>query len=153
MARDRDQDVCSVLLGTFSRQGASGTVRAIAQAKAAISCAMATTTWLTCFPRAVSWRYRLQRRTCAFQLMAWTSAGSFSSRSWRWRLTFAGYRYAHAPSTSARRAWLFPALVIPPCRRRSPDEYSEGVRRSEEHTSELQSHSDLVCRLLLEKKK
>src|SRR5206468_12813227 len=28
-----------------------------------------------------------------------------------------------------------------------------GVFRSEEHTSELQSRSDLVCRLLLEKKK
>src|SRR5438034_2494029 len=28
-----------------------------------------------------------------------------------------------------------------------------GEMRSEEHTSELQSHSDLVCRLLLEKKK
>src|SRR5260221_4567036 len=28
-----------------------------------------------------------------------------------------------------------------------------GLSRSEEHTSELQSHSDLVCRLLLEKKK
>src|SRR5260221_7770938 len=27
------------------------------------------------------------------------------------------------------------------------------IRRSEEHTSELQSHSDIVCRLLLEKKK
>src|SRR5438034_2637680 len=27
------------------------------------------------------------------------------------------------------------------------------IQRSEEHTSELQSHSDLVCRLLLEKKK
>src|SRR5206468_12954152 len=27
------------------------------------------------------------------------------------------------------------------------------LRRSEEHTSELQSRSDLVCRLLLEKKK
>src|SRR5260221_9745835 len=27
------------------------------------------------------------------------------------------------------------------------------ISRSEEHTSELQSHSDLVCRLLLEKKK
>src|SRR5438034_2217740 len=27
------------------------------------------------------------------------------------------------------------------------------IDRSEEHTSELQSHSDLVCRLLLEKKK
>src|SRR5438034_6458178 len=29
----------------------------------------------------------------------------------------------------------------------------EAYVRSEEHTSELQSHSDLVCRLLLEKKK
>src|SRR5690242_20863706 len=28
-----------------------------------------------------------------------------------------------------------------------------GQRRSEEHTSELQSHVNLVCRLLLEKKK
>src|SRR2546421_2128646 len=28
-----------------------------------------------------------------------------------------------------------------------------GAKRSEEHTSELQSRSDLVCRLLLEKKK
>src|SRR2546428_5772307 len=28
-----------------------------------------------------------------------------------------------------------------------------GISRSEEHTSELQSRSDLVCRLLLEKKK
>src|SRR5690242_21442509 len=28
-----------------------------------------------------------------------------------------------------------------------------GVPRSEEHTSELQSHVNLVCRLLLEKKK
>src|SRR2546421_12116822 len=30
---------------------------------------------------------------------------------------------------------------------------SSSARRSEEHTSELQSRSDLVCRLLLEKKK
>src|SRR5437667_2608287 len=29
----------------------------------------------------------------------------------------------------------------------------DGGMRSEEHTSELQSHHDLVCRLLLEKKK
>src|SRR2546430_9150939 len=28
-----------------------------------------------------------------------------------------------------------------------------GIKRSEEHTSELQSQSNLVCRLLLEKKK
>src|SRR2546421_9465755 len=38
----------------------------------------------------------------------------------------------------------------PECLRRSHD---GGVTRSEEHTSELQSRSDLVCRLLLEKKK
>src|SRR5438034_2952107 len=31
--------------------------------------------------------------------------------------------------------------------------YAALAPRSEEHTSELQSHSDLVCRLLLEKKK
>src|SRR5438034_10704257 len=31
--------------------------------------------------------------------------------------------------------------------------HTPGHTRSEEHTSELQSHSDLVCRLLLEKKK
>src|SRR5947207_4999651 len=30
--------------------------------------------------------------------------------------------------------------------------HSDAGVRSEEHTSELQSHSDLVCRLLLEKK-
>src|SRR2546428_3863249 len=31
--------------------------------------------------------------------------------------------------------------------------YAHFLERSEEHTSELQSRSDLVCRLLLEKKK
>src|SRR2546430_7373974 len=33
------------------------------------------------------------------------------------------------------------------------DRFSEVILRSEEHTSELQSQSNLVCRLLLEKKK
>src|SRR5260221_9689946 len=32
-------------------------------------------------------------------------------------------------------------------------DHAQARGRSEEHTSELQSHSDLVCRLLLEKKK
>src|SRR5476649_2971627 len=45
-------------------------------------------------------------------------------------------------STSARN-WS----GVPCSSMRSP------ATRSEEHTSELQSHSDLVCRLLLEKKK
>src|SRR5437588_5903338 len=38
-------------------------------------------------------------------------------------------------------------------RARAPRDGAGFRRRSEEHTSELQSHSDLVCRLLLEKKK
>src|SRR5436190_17637360 len=36
---------------------------------------------------------------------------------------------------------------------RDRDDGNLELARSEEHTSELQSHSDLVCRLLLEKKK
>src|SRR5688572_32719337 len=43
-----------------------------------------------------------------------------------------------------RRGWPFLIKM-----RRGPD----GTLRSEEHTSELQSQSNLVCRLLLEKKK
>src|SRR5437588_7406838 len=50
-----------------------------------------------------------------------------STRCWRSRCI---------PSTSATRRSRWPPIF-----------------RSEEHTSELQSHSDLVCRLLLEKKK
>src|SRR5688572_32382589 len=38
-------------------------------------------------------------------------------------------------------------------RRRARARVKAGPRRSEEHTSELQSQSNLVCRLLLEKKK
>src|SRR2546430_13328843 len=36
---------------------------------------------------------------------------------------------------------------------RTPTHIDDGHGRSEEHTSELQSQSNLVCRLLLEKKK
>src|SRR2546427_6508413 len=39
-----------------------------------------------------------------------------------------------------------------PVRRRAHDEVGERPARSEEHTSELQSQSNIVCRLLLEKK-
>src|SRR5437867_8775850 len=34
----------------------------------------------------------------------------------------------------------------------APEASTAGIKRSEEHTSELQSPYDLVCRLLLEKK-
>src|SRR2546427_6956943 len=39
------------------------------------------------------------------------------------------------------------------CLGRARDFLDRGIARSEEHTSELQSQSNLVCRLLLEKKK
>src|SRR2546430_11290162 len=45
-------------------------------------------------------------------------------------------------------------LVEPIARQRAAGQQGGGVQlRSEEHTSELQSQSNLVCRLLLEKKK
>src|SRR5438034_5697430 len=49
---------------------------------------------------------------------------------------------ASACTTPATQIWL---TILVSCPDPGP--------RSEEHTSELQSHSDLVCRLLLEKKK
>src|SRR6266851_7307209 len=54
------------------------------------------------------------------------------------------------PKRRARAAWS--ARLSPPYPWRRWR--SSALRlRSEEHTSELQSHHDLVCRLLLEKKK
>src|SRR2546430_10803241 len=49
---------------------------------------------------------------------------------------------------SARRSVSTATVILPPVPVCPRDEY-----RSEEHTSELQSQSNLVCRLLLEKKK
>src|SRR5436190_18682647 len=43
--------------------------------------------------------------------------------------------------------------VLKALKREHPEIHIVAFARSEEHTSELQSHSDLVCRLLLEKKK
>src|SRR2546430_13431710 len=57
------------------------------------------------------------------------------------------------------RRWCVP-LIIRSCLLQRAREHNErqpaqegGEHRSEEHTSELQSQSNLVCRLLLEKKK
>src|SRR2546430_11644174 len=45
-----------------------------------------------------------------------------------------------------------PAVVEPDPERDRQQKRGEQKQRSEEHTSELQSQSNLVCRLLLEKK-
>src|SRR5438094_7293362 len=69
-------------------------------------------------------------------LWAGVSAGSvFADQTW---MAFAG----REPSAEVRRVW--------DAVRGARD---AAVARSEEHTSELQSPYDLVCRLLLEKKK
>src|SRR5436309_9345606 len=47
-----------------------------------------------------------------------------------------------------------PRTALPPrSRQAQPRRAPESQKRSEEHTSELQSRENLVCRLLLEKKK
>src|SRR5215204_2879809 len=52
---------------------------------------------------------------------------------------------------SLTRVWTSGGVAWAPVPGRSS--VVAAMSRSEEHTSELQSHSDLVCRLLLEKKK
>src|SRR5260370_832965 len=60
------------------------------------------------------------------------------------------------PYTTLFRSLHETTTFLPPARRRPGGfrRYGPGRKgRSEEHTSELQSHLNLVCRLLLEKKK
>src|SRR5438034_6917846 len=60
------------------------------------------------------------------------------------------------PNSPATRSCLRSGLLVTSSltvRSQPTKKFSAKRKRSEEHTSELQSHSDLVCRLLLEKKK
>src|SRR5688572_31384218 len=60
------------------------------------------------------------------------------------------------PYTTLFRSWLprqRTFSLTPPVKFCIADENIDTAIRSEEHTSELQSQSNLVCRLLLEKKK
>src|SRR2546430_13624020 len=57
-------------------------------------------------------------------------------------------RAAHRADRAARLGPLAQAVALD-----VPQRLAGRVDRSEEHTSELQSQSNLVCRLLLEKKK
>src|SRR5262249_62363133 len=56
-----------------------------------------------------------------------------------------------SPGSTCRRCCEWPGTPPPGWPPRTPPGWSTG--RSEEHTSELQSLTNLVCRLLLEKKK
>src|SRR5260370_32159314 len=55
------------------------------------------------------------------------------------------------PSCRSRRRWAALRAAVPRALRSNGTTHHPS--RSEEHTSELQSHLNLVCRLLLEKKK
>src|SRR5207253_4390173 len=59
---------------------------------------------------------------------------------------------ARAAEGSCGLHWHWPMLLIWAMPLLAVCGQSDGVRRSEEHTSELQSRGHLVCRLLLEKK-
>src|SRR5438034_6361895 len=64
------------------------------------------------------------------------------------------FPYTNAlPISLRQRVGRRPQLRRRQCRSRARVLHRQRRIRSEEHTSELQSHSDLVCRLLLEKKK
>src|SRR5258708_30571175 len=61
------------------------------------------------------------------------------------------FRSAHCLPPA--RLTLVPTVLFLFSQVKYPDRETKTTRRSEEHTSELQSPDHLVCRLLLEKKK
>src|SRR5207249_11532218 len=62
------------------------------------------------------------------------------------------YAFSTRKPALSSKASLDRGLAEAFCRSDKRDKFSLCHRRSEEHTSELQSRFDLVCRLLLEKK-
>src|SRR5260370_12948422 len=71
-----------------------------------------------------------------------------STRAWITWATLPNLKPSSAATSRSSRTWSRPMA----CPQSSSSACTREVR-SEEHTSELQSHLNLVCRLLLEKKK
>src|SRR2546430_12766209 len=71
-----------------------------------------------------------------------TSSPAMASTAWRSKALARAATWSWATASA-------PTATAPPCSATASSAWS----RSEEHTSELQSQSNLVCRLLLEKKK
>src|SRR5690606_11175631 len=76
----------------------------------------------------------------------------------RWQIADGYYLYRHRTSVTADAGFPGASLALPEGAKHH-DEFFGDVQtyrkrlRSEEHTSELQSRENLVCRLLLERKK
>src|SRR5688572_31227512 len=85
-------------------------------------------------------------QTCALPIYCWPSkcVGETSDPGL--------YHAPHSSTTSLTRCCRSYSPMMVQCWLIS-DSMRSASRRSEEHTSELQSQSNLVCRLLLEKKK
>src|SRR5690242_21633877 len=75
------------------------------------------------------------------------------SRSRRTPTTTSAWQVCSSSSTAAPWGWRTPRRRTPPPGTPARSRTAPTPSRSEEHTSELQSHVNLVCRLLLEKKK
>src|SRR2546427_5942970 len=75
----------------------------------------------------------------ALPISSWVRARGMRCMPWRY-----SSRMASGVSASSKKRCM--SLTLPPELKMGP------APRSEEHTSELQSQSNLVCRLLLEKK-
>src|SRR5438876_3704160 len=80
-------------------------------------------------------------------LLTYSTRAASLTRSPRWRSLVAAFYRCLMPQEKTR----FPN--VPAAFRTSRWPKPESFKRSEEHTSELQSPVHLVCRLLLEKKK
>src|SRR5260370_20901272 len=101
----------------------------------------------------------IYRKACAFDMASWRVDGTdvLAVRDAIQRAA-ALAREQHEPSLVEAISFRFRGhSVVDPDRYRNPEEVKAGRKlmastRSEEHTSELQSHLNLVCRLLLEKK-
>src|SRR5206468_11081686 len=99
------------------------------------------------------------RRPPTSTLFPYTTLFRSSAPTWarpqtKWRRAdspFPRKRCLLCPSTWLGCPW--PATLRHSSSRTKPATHRLPTDRSEEHTSELQSRSDLVCRLLLEKKK
>jgi len=84
-----------------------------------------------------------------FVLTSHDALGDTGEKTGFWVEEFAAPYYVFADA-GADITLASPAGGQPPI---DPKSALEDFQRSEEHTSELQSHLNLVCRLLLEKKK
>src|SRR5256886_3945389 len=103
-----------------------------------------------------SLRFQLSRRRfdsrgadCGMRRLRHAIHGAARPRWVVWRTAVLSRGEKDGPAGTHRRGSQLRGRMALPVARRHP----AGISRSEEHTSELQSQSNLVCRLLLEKKK